>query len=209
MPIKSEEGLYAVHPAIAYARSVLDNLPSRTGRSIDEWVQLVQKDGPEGEKEGREWLKKEYKLGGTTASMIVQQAAGKGAENTDPDAYLRAAAGYVEAIYSGAKAALRPIHDALIKSGRCLGEDVRICPCKTIVPFYRKHVFAEIKPSTRTRIDLGLALKGLDQPIPERLIDTGGLARGDRITHRIALTSSAEIDQEVQDWLKIAYDLDG
>ena len=81
-----------------------------------------------------------------------------------------------------------------------LGRDVKVCPCKTMVPFYRRHVFAQIKPSTTTRIDLGLALE--DTPVPERLIDTGGLAKKDRITHRIAISSPAEIDAEVKHWLR-------
>ena len=87
-----------------------------------------------------------------------------------------------------------------------LGEDVRACPCQTIVPLYRRHVFAQIKPATNTRIDLGLSLK--DTPAPERLIDTGGLAKKDRITHKIAITSLADIDSEVKHWLRYAYDLD-
>jgi hypothetical protein len=101
---------------------------------------------------------------------------------------------------------LRPIFDALLKLGFSLGNDVKACPCKTIVPLYRKHVFAEIKPSTRTRIDLGFALK--ETLAIGRLIDTGGFEKKDRITHRIPITSLADIDDEVQSWLKKAYEMD-
>jgi hypothetical protein len=208
MPKKSTESLYSVHPSVAHAQAIIANLPKTTGRPIEEWIALLKKSGPAGEKERREWLKKNYKLGGTTAWMIVDRAEGKGAEDTDPETYLKAAAQYVEAIYAGPKAALRPIHDALIAEGLALGSDVKICPCQTIVPFYRQHVFAQIKPSTRTRIDFGLALKGAKKKPPKRLIDTGGLAKGDRITHRIEITAIADIDAEVKEWLKIAYDLD-
>jgi hypothetical protein len=69
-------------------------------------------------------------------------------------------------------------------------------------------VFAEIKPATLKRVDLGLALKGCDQEYPEHLIDTGGLARKDRITHRFALESVDQIDEQIARWLKIAWDLD-
>ena len=41
-----------------------------------------------------------------------------------------------------------------------------------------------------------------------RLIDTGGLAKGDRITHRIPIQSLAEIDDEVKRLLKTAYEMD-
>jgi hypothetical protein len=124
----------------------------------------------------------------------------------DPESYLKAAEGYVEAMFAGGKAGLRPVYDALLKLGLGLGKDVKACPCKTIVPLYRNHVFAEIKPATRTRIDLGFALR--DTRPTGRLIDTGGFAKKDRITHRIPITSLADIDGEVKHWLKAAYDLD-
>ncbi len=199
---------YGVHPSVAYARRILDNLPSKTGRSLEEWTELLDRDGPDGGKERRDWLEREHGLGGTTAALVAQQSMGEGAENVDPRAYRAAAAGYLEAMYGGGKAGLRPIHEALLDLGLALGDDVEACPCKTIVPLYRRHVFAEIKPATRKRVGLGLALKGVDRPLPDRLLDTGGLARGDRITHRFALEAPNEIDAEVETWLKIAYDLD-
>ncbi len=199
---------YSVHPSVAYARAILDNLPTKTGLSLDEWVELLGREAPADEKRRRAWLQTEHGLGGTTARMIAEHSVGKGAEGTDAGAYLEAARSYVEAMYGGKKAALRPIHDALVGLGRELGEDVRICPCKTIVPLCRRHVFAEIKPATLSRVDLGLALGGVERRPPGRLIDTGGLAKGDRITHRFALTSVADVDQEVAEWLRIAFEHD-
>jgi hypothetical protein len=73
---------------------------------------------------------------------------------------------------------------------------------------YREHVFAEIKPSTNTRVDLGLALARHTGKLPARLIDTGGKEKKDRITHRVAIASAAEIDGEVERWLRRAYELD-
>ena len=83
---------------------------------------------------------------------------------------------------------------------------MRACPGTTIVSLYRTHVFAQLKPTTRTRIDLGLALG--DVPATGRLIDTGGLAKKDRITHRVAISRPEEIDDEVVRLLGVAYDLD-
>jgi hypothetical protein len=198
---------YSVHPAIAHAQSIIRNLQDKTGRSFEEWVDLVQRSGIRGEKEGRNWLKQEYGLGGTTAAMVAARAEGKGAEDTDPDAYLQAAVGYVDGMYAGPKAKLREIHDALICLALSVGPDVKISPCRTIVPLYRDHVFAEIKPATRTRIDLGLALRHLKRKPVKRLIETGGLAKGDRITHRFAIASSEDVDEQVERWLCIAYEL--
>jgi hypothetical protein len=89
---------------------------------------------------------------------------------------------------------------------RRLGPDVKVCPCKTIVPVYRQHVFAEIKPATTSRIDLGFALDSMKAA--GRLVETGGFEKKDRITHRIPIESLSGVDAEVKKWLKYAYDLD-
>src|SRR5262245_1326360 len=197
---------YSVHPGVKMVQDWIVALPQKTGRTLEEWVQLVKTEGPPTEMERRDWLKKEYGMGTNAAWWIAERAEGKGQEDGDPAAYLKAAAGYVEAMFAGPKAALRPIYDKLLELGRKLGKDVKVCPCQTIVPLYRKHVFAQIKPTTRTRIDLGFALQ--DTKPTGRLLDTGGRAKGDRITHRIPLTKVEEIDDEVKHWLKAAYDLD-
>ena len=98
----------------------------------------------------------------------------------DPEAYLEAAEGYVDAMFSGKRAGLRPAYDRLLALALALGTDVKACPGKTIVPLYREHVFAQIKPSTNARIDLGLAL-GDVKPVG-RLVDTGG-SRQERSHH--------------------------
>jgi hypothetical protein len=204
----SAKSLYSVHPSIAYAQAVLANVAKTTGKTLDEWTHLIKNSGPADDKACYEWLKKEHKVGGTTAWMVAQHAFGKNSEDTDPAAYLHNAPQWVEAMYVGVKSALRPIHDALIKLGQSMGSDVKICPCQTVVPLYRNHVIAQIKPTTNTRIDFGLALKGAKKKPPKRLIDTGGLQKGDRITHRFPITSVDEIDDQVKEWLRIAYELD-
>jgi hypothetical protein len=203
--LASAAALYSIHPGVAMVAKWAADLPEKTGRSLEEWVRLVDKDGPKTDKERREWLKAEHKFGTNAAWWIVERAAkGDGWEEGDPAAYLQAAAAYVETMYAGPKAGLRPLHDRLIALGRGLGPDVRVCPCKTIVPFYRANVFAQIKPTTRTRIDFGLSLRGV--PAVARLLATGGEAKGDRITHRIAVTAEADIDGFLERWLHEAYE---
>jgi hypothetical protein len=183
-------------------------LPAKTGRSLQQWLDFIRTRGPATEKERRQWLKAEHGLGTNTAWWLAERASGNamGMAEEDPETYLEMAEQYVADMFSGGKAGLRPLYDALLKLGLALGRDVKACPCKTIVPLYRKHVFAELKPSTRTRLDLGLALGEL--PFGGRLIDTGGLAKKNRITHRIAVTTPADIDDELKRWLKTAYDRD-
>jgi hypothetical protein len=203
MPTKSSS--YDVHPSLAMVQSVIARMKEKTGRSLEEWLDLVGREGPAAEKERREWLKSTHGLGTNYAWWIAERSVGKGQEH-DPEGYLRSAEQCVEKMFAGPKAGLRPVYDELLKTGRKLGKDVKVCPCQTMVPLYRNHVFAQIKPTTRTRIDLGLALQ--DTKTPKRLIDTGGFAKKDRITHRIEISSLADIDGEVKRWMKTAYDMD-
>jgi hypothetical protein len=203
-----KRSLYDVHPGVAMVQKWVAELKPKTGRSLEEWITLVKREGPKDEKGRRAWLKTKHNLGANSAWWIAERADGKGGEEDDPDSYLQAAALYVDEQYSGAKEKLRPLFHQLLKTTKSLAGDVKACPCKTIVPFYRNHVFAQIKPTTNTRVDLGFALAKYKGKLPKRLIDTGGLAKKDRITHRIELKSASEIDADVKKWLKTAYDLD-
>lgn len=201
--------IYGVHPGVAMVQKSMAALKEKTGRSLEEWIGLVKKDGPKDEESRREWLKTKHKLGMNHAGWIAERADGKRGDLDTPETYLKAAVQYyVEEQYAGPKEKLRPIYDELLRLGKSLGDDVKACPCKTIVPLYRKHVFAQIKPTTNTRVDFGLCLTQYKGKLPKRLVDTGGLAKKDRITHRMELKSVAEIDKEVKSWLETAYDLD-
>src|SRR5215831_3697347 len=200
---------YGVHPGVLMTQKWIGELKEKTGRSLDEWLRFIKKEGPPTEQARRDWLKQQHGLGTNSAWWLAERSVGKGEESGDPDAYLEAAEKYVAEMFSGKKEHLRPIYEALLKLGLAMGKDTKACPCQTMVPLYRNHVFAQIKPTTQTRIDLGLALTHYKGKLPKRLIDTGGLAKKDRITHRIAISSTKEIDAEVKKWLKTAYDLDG
>jgi hypothetical protein len=205
-PVGKTHGLYTVHRGVAMVQKWIEELPHKTGRSLEEWLALTKDSGPPTEKERREWLKKEHKLGTNSAAWIAERLEGKGTEEDSAEAYLKTAAEWVEAQYSGPRAALRPLFEQLLKLGFSLGKDVKACPCKTMVPLYRNHVFAQIKLSTNKRIDLGFALGNMKTP--KRLIDTGGYAKKDRITRRIEVRSKTDIDDELKRWLKKAYELD-
>ena len=206
MSTPARKSIYSVHPGVLMTQKWIGELKQKTGRSLEEWLKYIKKSGPKGETERRAWLKEEHGLGTNTAWWLAERAEGKGDESGDPDMYLAAAERDVEKMFSGGKAGLRPLYDALLKLGLKTGKEAKACPCQTIVPLYRNHVFAQIKPTTQTRIDMGFALG--DMKPTGRLIDTGGFAKKDRITHRIPITSMDDIDDEVKHWLKVAYDRD-
>jgi hypothetical protein len=197
---------YDLHPSVRMVQSVIAGMKEKTGRSLEEWVRLVKKDGPGGEKERAAWLKKEHELGTNYAAWIAAHSVGKSDGNQDAGEYLRHAEDYVDKMYAGPKEHLRAIYDEILTFARTMGGDIGVSPCQTIVPIYRNHVIAQIKPTTRTRIDLGLALKATKTP--KRLINTGGFEKKDRITHRIEIGSFEDFDDEARCWMKVAYEMD-
>jgi len=195
MSTPAKKSIYSVHPGVLMFQKWVTELKTKTGRTLEEWMKHIKKNGPKTEQERREWLKTEHGLGTNTAWWLTERAEGKGAETADPELYLKTAEQDVEKMFAGKKATLKPIYDALLKLGLKVGKEAKACPCQTIVPLYRNHVFAQIKPTTQTRIDLGFALGDMKPTC--RLLDTGGFAKKDRITHRIPISSLSEIDDEV------------
>lgn len=197
---------YDLHPSVRMAQSVITGMKEKSGHSLDEWVALTKKKGPVSEKERAAWLKKEHGLGTNYASWIAARSVGTIDATEDAGEYLKHAADCVEKMYAGPKEHLREIYDEILSYAKTLGRDIGVSPCQTIVPIYRNHVIAQIKPTTRTRIDLGLALR--DTKAPKRLIDTGGFAKKDRITHRIEISAVDDFDEEAKRWMHKAYEMD-
>jgi hypothetical protein len=211
MPARVNRQRYDVHPGVAMMQDWIVSLKAKTGRSLPGWVTHIRKEGPPGEAARRDWLKTEFGLGTNSAWWLAERSAktDDAPGDEDPDVYLAMAERYVEDQYQAKRAGLRPVYDALYTLSRSLGADIRLCPCKTTVPVYREHVIAQIKPTTNTRLDLGLALGKYTRKLPAPLIDTGGRVKKDRITHRLPLSSVEEIGSDVGKWLRAAYELDG
>ena len=204
--MEAKPTLYSPHPSVAYAQAGLRTIEKMTGRSIDEWTAFINKKGPADEKERRQWLKTEFNLGTNQAAWLVERSVGRGEDWLDEKSYLKSAATYIEAMFSGKKEVLRPLYEKLLTVSLAVGPEAKACPCQTMVPIFRNHVIAQIKPTTNTRIDIGFALGDLK---PQgKLIDTGGFLKKDRITHRIPIAHLSDIDEEVTTWLKRAYEKD-
>jgi hypothetical protein len=196
---------YDVHPGVAMVQKWVAELPAKTGRSLEQWAEVLRAT-PEGSRKDRvAVLKEAHGLGTVTAEQIFEYTFGQQTWDGDPASYLRSADAYVAAQYAGPKAALLPIFETVVAFARSLG-DVRVCPCKTIVPLYRKRVFAELRAATRTRIELALALGEVPFEAP---LEQNPRAKGnDRLRHRIALTRVADFDAGVKKWLRAAFRAD-
>jgi predicted transport protein len=170
--------------------SMKAGLLAKTGKPLAHWVKTVQASGIEKHGEQVNMLKTAHGLGHGHANFVCQVA--KGRMDADPGEML-------EAQYKG-KEALRPIHDALVKHAASLGKDVSIDPKKTSVALRRSKNFAVIVPATKTRIDLGINLKG--EPGTDRLLAE---KPGSMCTHKVRLETVADVDADVKAWLKAAY----
>jgi hypothetical protein len=193
---------YSLHPGFAREQAYRDNLAARTGKTLEQWVALAKKQKLATVRERIEWLKSKHALTTDYARWVAEECdGGTGAAAYDPDAL-------VKSMFTK-KAALVPLYEKLLALGLAVASDVKACPCATIVPLFRKHVFAQLKPTTLTRLDVGFALGDPKKtPAKGRLLDTGGFTKKDRITHRIEVTKPGDIDATVERWLKVAYERD-
>ena len=172
-------------------QTMIDNMPEKTGKSLDEWKVILKEKSFSKHSEGVKFLKSEYSVTHGFANTIVSLSK---EENNVPE-------DLVASQYKG-KETLKPIYDDLISYVSSLGNDVTITPKKGSVSVIRKRQFVLIKPATKTRIDLGFKLK--DKPTTERLENSGPF--GTMCTHRVRLSNVSEIDAELKEWIKEAYE---
>jgi len=93
----------------------------------------------------------------------------------------------------------------VIKAVGEFGDDLEIAPKKSYVSLRRKKQFALIQPSTKTRVDLGINLKG--KAAEEKLEGSGSFIA--MVSHRVRLSSAADVDAGVIAWLKQAFEAAG
>lgn len=175
-------------------QTMIDNMPEKTGKSLEEWKVVLKEKGFAKHGEAMKFLKGEHGVTHGFANTIIHLSK----ENNDSEEDL------VTAQYQG-KEDLLPIYKKLLHVVQQLGKDVTITPKKTSVSIIRKKQFALIKPATKTRIDLGLKI--IDKPTTDRLGNSGPF--GTMCTHRVKLSEPKEVDQELTDWLKEAYEKAG
>lgn len=171
-------------------QTMIDNMPEKTGKSLDEWKNILKQKSFAKHSEAVKYLKSEHGVTHGFANTIVTLSK---EENTSSE-------NLVEAQYAG-KENLIPIYKELIAYVKSLGSDVTITPKKGSVSVIRKRQFVLIKPATKTRIDLGLKLK--DKPVTDRLENSGPF--GTMCTHRVKISETSQVDSELKAWISEAY----
>lgn len=172
-------------------KTMIDNMPEKTGKSLEEWKELLAVKAFAKHGEAVKYLKTEHGVTHGFANTIVQLSKEENHSSED----------LVQAQYKG-KELLLPIYKELLSFIQSLGSDVTISPKKGSVSVIRKRQFVLIKPATKTRIDLGFKLK--DKPTTDRLGNSGPF--GTMCTHRVMIMEVSEIDNELKNWIQEAYD---
>lgn len=167
------------------------NLQARTGHTMDEWMVLVAASGLEKHGEIMAWLKSTHGVSHGFANGIALAFRSRGSASSDLD--------LVDAQYSGGKAALRPVYEAIVAAARGLGPDVEVAPKKTGVSLRRSTQFALVEPASAARIRLGLQLR--DHPAGDRLTTAKGMC-----SHAVDVRSVDDVDAELEGWLRTAYE---
>jgi len=178
----------------AATATMIRNLEEKTGKSLDQWLAVARASGIEKHGELVKHLKADHGLTHGYANLVALFSRGYG-EHSGED--------LVAGQYAGDKSGLRPIYEAVVAAVRKLGDDVEIAPKKTNVSLRRGKQFALVQPSTRTRVDLGIQLKGIE---PQGKLEASGSFSA-MVSHRIRLESAADVDDEVVGWLRRAYEV--
>ncbi|HZW98777.1 MAG TPA: DUF5655 domain-containing protein [Trueperaceae bacterium] len=175
------------------------NLKERTGRSLDEWVQVVMESGidPHDLKAVRRWLKDEHGAKVNTR-WHVAEAAAKAAGWKRPGVEA-----FIDQQFSGSKVAMRPLFDRLRALIEDLGDDVAVQGRGGYTPFVRARQFAAVS-ATRTRLDVGLRFT--EPPESELIVPSKGPGMG---SHKLTLERPEQLTDEVEELLRVAYEQNG
>jgi len=176
---------------------MVEALPSTTGKSIEQWLALTKASGKAKHGELVSWLKSEHGITHGYANLIAHSTL-----KSDAGSIIADGGDLVAEMFAGDKAAMRPIFDALMQHIRGFGRDIEEAPKKGYLSLRRTTQFATLHPSTKTRFDVGLKLKGV---APAGRLEAAGSWNA-MVTHRVRLAAASDVDAELAGWLRQAYD---
>ncbi|MCI5048463.1 MAG: DUF4287 domain-containing protein [Aquisalinus sp.] len=178
------------------AAAMIANMKEKTGKTLEEWISISKKAGHEKHGVLVKFLKTDHGMTHGFANLVAHKTL-----KSDAGSATEGGEDLVATQYAGAKAGLKPIYDTLSTALMAFGPDVELAAKKSYVSARRKKQFAIIQPSTKTRLDLGINLKG--QGPTDRLELSGSF--NSMVSHRIRLTAESDVDDEVLKWLEQAY----
>jgi hypothetical protein len=176
----------------------LENMQTRSGKSLDELAAIVRASGRTRHGEIRDFLKTELGMGYGDANTFAHYYLKPEGERPG-DAPAAAPGEALDAIYTGAKAGLRPLHDVVMSAIAALGP-FEVAPKKGYVSLRRKKQFATVGPASKGRVEVGLNAHGLAAGPRLTELPAGGMCQ-----YRVHLTGADEVDAELVGWIREAY----
>jgi predicted transport protein len=174
--------------------TMLANLKEKTGHSFEEWKSLIEAQNFSKHGEILKFLKETHNVTHGYASEIALKVLGSDADSTTDTE------GLIEGQYKG-KENLKPFYDKLIAEIEKFDGDFEIAPKKSYVSLKRKKQFIILNPASKTRFEIGFNLKGVEAKGKLEFEKPNGIC-----SHKINLSDISEIDQEVIDWIRMAFD---
>ncbi len=173
--------------------TMIENLKEKTGRSLNEWKNLISTQNFSKHGEIVKFLKETHNVTHGYASEIALKVLGSDADSTTDTN------GLIESQYKG-KENLKSFYNKLIAEIEKFDGDFEIAPKKSYVSLKRKKQFIILNPASKTRFEIGFNLKGVEPKGKLEPEKPNGIC-----SHKINLSDINEIDQEVIDWIKMAF----
>ncbi len=175
-------------------QTMIDNIEAKTGKTLDQWKADIAAQGLQKHGEIVKYLKETHGITHGYASEIGLKILKSDADSSDNTNEL------LEAQYKG-KEDLKAIYNKLIEEIGKFDGEFEIAPKKAYVALRRKKQFIIINPATKTRVEIGFNLKGTEAQGRLLAEKPDGIC-----SHKISITALSEIDAEVINWIKLAYE---
>ena len=176
------------------AQTMIDNLYRNTGKTLEQWIAIVKKESFGKHGEIINFLKEKHGMTYGYANLVAHRARGSNAGSVENQDDL------IDRQYQG-KEQFKPLYDKLLKEIMSFGKDIEIAPKNAYVSLRRNKQFATLQPATKTRFEIGINLKGQE---PAGKLEAE--KPNSMCSHKIKVADISEIDREVLDWIKKAYD---
>jgi len=176
-------------------QTMIDNLHKNTGKTLEQWIDIVIKENIAKHGEIIKFLKESHGLTHGFANLVAHKAKGSDAGSADDQDEL------ITKQYQG-KEHFKPVYQKIMSEIEKFGNDIEIAPKNAYVSLRRKKQFALLQPATKTRFEIGIILKGQESKGKLESIDTANAM----CSHKINIAEINDIDNEVIEWLRKAYE---
>jgi predicted transport protein len=174
--------------------TTLENLKANTGHSLDEWKTLIAAQSFSKHGEIVKFLKETHGVTHGYSQTIASKVLGTDADSANDTDEL------IVNQYKG-KEHLKSFYDKLISEIQQFDGEFEIAPKKAYVSLRRKKQFIVLNPASKTRFEIGFNLKGTEATGKLQAEKPDGIC-----SHKISLSEITEIDSEVIDWIRKAFD---